>query len=581
MPELPQLWWLLLAISAAALLVLWTRSRQHARSEAEPTETESSEAKDLAAKDLAAEGLTTEGSAAGSAQTRGGDAHDGPAGRGGPAPAAAGRELVRRTPGGPLTPRGARDDRDGGAEGGARRRPPAGAGPSSRPSDGPDGPPGAARSERADSARADSERADSEPGDRRADADDTSRAAPTARPAGRTGRTALFGYGGPTPQGRRLLGPYAVVAIRTNGFAPMRDRIIEIAVVQTDAQGRAQGRPFVTVLEPPGGQAGPTFLHGLEAVDLRFAPSFADLARAFLAQIEGRIVVTHQARFVEQFLAAEFLAAGLLVPTSPALDLSSLARLTFATPNYRLRTLAAHLELRAARGGAAVDEAQLVAAILPTLLARLGRDLTYPVPLTPVHDIPRGPARPAPRPRPVVPDTLEPWLDGLMTRLAAGATETNDPRVAAYLEALTDVVSRGRTASDESAELAAMLARSGYPAGQIRTILERFLESLRQAAFEESRISSAHLRHLRAVAVSVGIPTYFDDLIPPPAPVAPPPGSGTFSRPVRKPPPVKPPPRLPRCGHCLSVGHWTANCPRLRGSGGRGAVGPVRPVDPI
>lgn len=405
---------------------------------------------------------------------------------------------------------------------------------------------------------------------------------PTPEPARTGGRTALFGYGAPTPGGLHLPGPYAVVAIRTNGLTPMRDHLVEIAVVAVDAHGRVEGgEPFVTVLEPPGGAAGPTFLHGLEAADLRFAPDFADIARQLLARLEGRIVVAHNARLVEQFLAAQFLAAGLLVPTSPALDVASLAQLTFATPNYRLRTLAAHLQLRPARGGAALTEARLVAAILLKLLTRLGRKLTYPVPLTAVLDVPRGAATPAPRPRPVTPDTLEPWLDQLMTRLAAGATETNDPRVAAYLEALTDVVSRGRTATQESAELARLLARSGYPAGQIRTILERFLESLRQAAFEESRITQAHLRHLRAVAVSVGIPTYFDDLIPPPAPQAPPPGSGTFSRPVRKPVAPPPPPRLPRCGHCLGVGHWTANCPRLRGSGGHTGVGPVRPVRPI
>ncbi|MDO5710846.1 MAG: exonuclease domain-containing protein [Micrococcales bacterium] len=406
-----------------------------------------------------------------------------------------------------------------------------------------------------------------------------------AADAAPTGRTTLFGYGSRTPTGLRLQGPYAAVAIRTNGFTPMRDQVIEIAVVHVNARGDVEETAFASVVEPPGGEAGPTFLHGLEASDLRFAPTFADIARLLLAQLEGRIVVAHHAQFVEQFLAAEFLAAGLLAPTSPTLDLASLSRLTFATANYRLRTLAAHLDLPVTRGGVgALDEARLVAAILPVLLGRLGRELTYPVPLTAVLDFPRGAARPAPRPRPVVPDTLEPWLTHLMTRLSAGAMETNDPRVAVYLDALTDIVSRGRIVAPEAAELARLLARSGYPASAIRTILERFLESLRQAAFEDQRITTTALRHLRAVAVSVGIPTYFDDLIPPPAPPAPRPGSGTFSRPVRKPVAPQPPPRLPRCGYCLVVGHWTANCPRLRGSGGRGAIGPVgaiRPIDPI
>ncbi|NYE00245.1 DNA polymerase III epsilon subunit-like protein [Kineosphaera limosa] len=422
---------------------------------------------------------------------------------------------------------------------------------------------------------------DAGPGDEPADGPAGAPAAPAPKPpAPGKGRAALFAYGTRRPGGHRVPGPYVAVAVRTNGLTPMRDRIIEIAALPLDSTAQPDGKPLVSLLEPPNAEVGPTFLHGLEPADVRFAPSFADLARQVLAPLEGRVVVAHNAGLVEQFLAAEFLVAGLLVPTHPALDISAMAREVIATPNYRLPTLAAHLRQRYRRGGAAIDEAKLVAALLPTLLARCGDSLTYPVPATPVHDLARGAARPAPRPRPVHPDTVEPWLAGLMTRVSASAHETNDPRVAAYLEGLTDVVSRGRIVTAETGELAGMLARSGYPASRIRTILERLLESLRIAAFEEARIGPAQLRHLRAVATSVGIPTYFDDLIPPKAPPAPQPGSGSFSRPVRKPLPLPAPPRAPRCGHCLVVGHWTANCPRLRGSRSD-IVTPVSPIDPI
>lgn len=408
---------------------------------------------------------------------------------------------------------------------------------------------------------------------------------PARSPAPGAGRAQLFAYGGQVRGGVRIPGPYVVLALRTTGFAPGRDRVVEVAALGVDARGRAEPEPFVTLVGPPGAEAGadagPTFLHGLTGADVRFAPSFAQVARMLLAHLEGRVVVAHNAGLAEQFLAAEFLAAGMLVPTMPTLDVSALARRTVATPNHRLPTLAAHLRLPCPRGGAALDEARVVAAVLPTILSRLGEALTYPVPPTPRLDVPRGDAAPAPRARAVTPDTVEPWLAGLMTRVSASASETNDPRVAAYLEALTDVVARGRIVTDEAAELARMLARSGYPASRIRAVLERLLESLRVAAFEERRITTSQLRHLRAVAASVGIPTYFDDLIPPPPPAAPRPGSGTFSRPVRKPLPAPPPPHAPRCGHCLTIGHWTANCPRLRGRSGPGAVGPVPRVDPI
>lgn len=370
-------------------------------------------------------------------------------------------------------------------------------------------------------------------------------------------------------------GPYAVVSLATSGFTPMRDRVVEIAVVRLDANGRLVDE-WATLLDPAPGDVGPLLLHGLVVPDVAGAPRFGDVGRSLLARLEGHVVAAHRADLTQAFLAAEFRAASLLPPTFPALDTFRLAQASIPTPNHRLPTLAAHLNL-APPTGAAADDARLVTGVAAAVLGRHREAIVYPVPAPPALSGPAPPPGPA-RSRSHRPPAAatDPWLAELLAGLRMGAREAHDPRVALYVETVVGLLARGRIVADEVRELGGVLARSGYSAADIQGVLEHLLESIREAAFERPRLGAARLRHLRAAAASLGSPGYFDDLVPPPAPPAPPPGSGSFARPVRKPPPPpRPPARLPRCGHCLTIGHYTSMCPRRR------RPGPVSPVDPV
>lgn len=375
-------------------------------------------------------------------------------------------------------------------------------------------------------------------------------------------------------------GPYAVVHVVTTGFTPLRDRIVEVAVVRAASSGRIEDE-WSTLLHPGDRDLGPTFWHGLIGPDVADAPRFADVAATLLGRLEGAVVVAHRAPHVEAFLAAEVLASGRLAPTFPALDTFRLAQHTVVTRNHRLATLAAHAGLSVVPSGAALPDARLVAALLPHLVAPHEDRLRYPVPPAESRTAPaKSPTRPrthlAPRPTP------DAWLVALLSRVRTGARETHDPRVATYVEALTATLTLGRIATEETRALTRLAAEAGYSAGDIRGIVEHLLESLRDGAFEERRLTQAQLRHLRATAASLGVPGYFDDLIPPSAAVAPAPGSGSFARPVRKPPPPAPTPWATRCAHCLKHGHYTASCPRLRErSRTRGPVPPVDRIAPI
>jgi DNA polymerase-3 subunit epsilon len=71
---------------------------------------------------------------------------------------------------------------------------------------------------------------------------------------------------------------YAVVDVETTGlFAGWHDRVVEVAVLHVDGQGKVTERWCSLV--NPNRDLGPQSLHGLTAAEVRRAPTFAQLSR--------------------------------------------------------------------------------------------------------------------------------------------------------------------------------------------------------------------------------------------------------------------------------------------------------------
>jgi DNA polymerase-3 subunit epsilon len=118
--------------------------------------------------------------------------------------------------------------------------------------------------------------------------------------------------------------PFAVVDLETTGvYAGGHDRIVEIAVVRTRADGAILDE-FVTLVNP-GRDVGPTAIHGITASDVIHAPSFRDVAGDIAERLADAVVVGHQLRFDLSFLAAEFARLGTTLPRLPALCTLKLA----------------------------------------------------------------------------------------------------------------------------------------------------------------------------------------------------------------------------------------------------------------
>ena len=83
----------------------------------------------------------------------------------------------------------------------------------------------------------------------------------------------------------------AVVDVETTGFVPEKhDRVVEIAIVRTDFQGREQVR-FETLVNP-GRDVGPTHVHGITAEMVKDASPFGALADAIPELLEPRTLRT-------------------------------------------------------------------------------------------------------------------------------------------------------------------------------------------------------------------------------------------------------------------------------------------------
>lgn len=105
---------------------------------------------------------------------------------------------------------------------------------------------------------------------------------------------------------------WAVLDVETTGLSAARHRVLEIAVVGTDAAGAVLDE-WCTRLDPEG-SVGATDVHGITDDDVRGAPLFADVADELVERLRGRVIVAHNAQFDLGFLRAELARAGRVMP---------------------------------------------------------------------------------------------------------------------------------------------------------------------------------------------------------------------------------------------------------------------------
>lgn len=350
-------------------------------------------------------------------------------------------------------------------------------------------------------------------------------------------------------------GPFAVIDVETTGLSPASgDRVIEIAVVRIDARGRIEDE-YATLLNPDGRDTGPVFLHGISNDAVRDAPRFSDILSDLVRRLAGCVVVAHNAAFEARFLAAELDRARVNVGQVPALCTLWLGQQTFRTPNHKLHTLAKQAGIAMPDAHAALGDARAVAKLLPHMLDRYRDVLGYacaPLSTSGLRTVlPATFARPRTR-AVALRKGDDGWMTSLLSRLPMSAAEAGGPEAERYLSCLSDALADGRIVGQEARSLADLAGRAGFGAAQVAELNQRFLESMREAAFVDAVLTDDELKALCTAALALGVPDYFDDLTPT--------GSGPASALGA---PAAPVPRQRRCGHCRTPGHYRSRCPEL------------------
>jgi DNA polymerase III subunit epsilon len=186
----------------------------------------------------------------------------------------------------------------------------------------------------------------------------------------------------PMPWGRPASEPdagWAVIDVETSGFRPGQARVISLAVLGLDTDGRVE-QSVVSLLNP-GVDPGPTHIHGLTAAMLEDQPQFADVVGEVVEVLRGRTLVAHNVAFDYAFLAAEAEIAGAELPVDNVMCTVELARrLNLGIQNLRLETLAAHWGVTQERPHDAFDDAVVLTGVLAAALGRAReRDVWLPV----------------------------------------------------------------------------------------------------------------------------------------------------------------------------------------------------------
>src|ERR1700753_2083051 len=172
---------------------------------------------------------------------------------------------------------------------------------------------------------------------------------------------------------------WGVIDVDTSGFRPGQARVISLAVLGLDADGRVE-QSVVSLLNP-GVDPGPTHVHGLTAAMLEDQPEFADIVGDVAEVLRRRPLVAHNVAFDYAFLAAEAELAEAELPVDSVMCTVELARrLDLGIDNLRLETLRAAWGVTQERPHDAFDDALVLTGVLASALQRAReRDIWLPV----------------------------------------------------------------------------------------------------------------------------------------------------------------------------------------------------------
>jgi DNA polymerase III subunit epsilon len=304
-------------------------------------------------------------------------------------------------------------------------------------------------------------------------------------------------------------GGFAVVDVETTGLYPSTDRVVEIAVVQLNADAEITAE-FCTLINPRR-DVGPTRLHGITAADVTSAPTFAAAAATLWQLLNGRILVAHNAPFDARFLNAEFTRCGTRLPPPPLMCTMQLA--SHYLRGLPARTLTACCDIAGidlAQHHSALHDARAAAQLLacfraahPQLPDSWVQALTQAARTAWIPSPPHAQFRAIDREDQMQRRASQrPPLADLVDRLPRGPGGDLD----SYL-AILDRILEDRIVSDaELTQLAGLAAELGFTQDTARRAHRDYLAHLSAAAWRDKQVTDAERADLLDVARLLDVP---------------------------------------------------------------------------
>ena len=169
---------------------------------------------------------------------------------------------------------------------------------------------------------------------------------------------------------------FAVVDVETSGLSVQRHRVLQVAVVTVDGEGRVIDR-WSSLVRPRNRwffRLGPRHIHGLTRARLRSAPPAGDVLAELTSRLDGATFTAHNARFDASFLQRLGSRHGAQLTLSPQLCTLALSRRLDPQRqlSHRLADVTARYGITNERPHDALEDATATAAVLPHLLRAHG-----------------------------------------------------------------------------------------------------------------------------------------------------------------------------------------------------------------
>lgn len=120
---------------------------------------------------------------------------------------------------------------------------------------------------------------------------------------------------------------YAIIDTETTGLNLKKDRIIELAAIGLDTDGKKEWE-WCSLINPERdtGHGMAVRIHQIYSRDLAEAPTFSEFAGHIADMLCGRAIIAHNARFDLGMLGEEFSRLGVKIPALTHICTADIAR---------------------------------------------------------------------------------------------------------------------------------------------------------------------------------------------------------------------------------------------------------------